>query len=155
MTLLNRRDVRQRTRLPVLACLTGAALISATAVMAAPPGVTVLPDPMDLGLAYEMIAFEAADTDGNNLISEGEFARDAAAAFAGLDANRDGKLTPAELGSPDPKLFAKIDANGDGVLTFTEVMTYKMKAFRAADKDGDGSLSFDEIANSVKAELGQ
>jgi EF hand len=58
-----------------------------------------LPDPMDFGVVYEQLAFEAADTDGNNLVSEGEFVRDAAAAFSGLDQNHDGKLTPSELGS--------------------------------------------------------
>ena len=111
-----------------------------------------LPDPMDFGVAYEELAFEAADTDGNNLINEGEFVRDAAAGFSGLDRNRDGKLTPEELDNPDPAKFARIDANGDGVLTFNEVMTYKMKAFRAADKNNDDALSFDEIVESVKAE---
>ena len=111
-----------------------------------------LPDPMDFGVAYEELAFEAADTDGNNLIGEGEFVRDAAAGFSGLDRNRDGKLTPEELDNPDPAKFARIDANGDGVLTFNEVMTYKMKAFRAADKNNDDALSFDEIVESVKAE---
>ena len=33
-----------------------------------------LPNPMDFGVVYEELAFEAADTDGNNLVSEGEFA---------------------------------------------------------------------------------
>lgn len=142
-------------RIPAPACLTVAATVWATGALAAPPVVTVLPNPMDLGFAYEAIAFEAADTNGDNLISEGEFVRDAAAGFAGLDADRDEKLTPAELGPHDPKLFQKIDTDGDGVLTFTEVMTYKMKAFRAADKNGDDALTFDEIVDSVKAELGQ
>lgn len=112
-----------------------------------------LPDPMDFGVVYEKIAFEAADTDGNNLVSEGEFARDAAAAFSGLDRNRDGKLTSEELGSPDPKKFAEIDANGDGYLTFIEIMNYKMKAFRAADKNNDNALSFDEMVSAVTAEV--
>lgn len=114
-----------------------------------------LPNPMDFGVVYEELAFEAADTDGNNLISEGEFVRDAAAAFSGLDRDHDGKLTPEELGSPDPAKFAKIDANGDGVLTFSEVMTYKMKAFRAADKNNDDALSFDEMVSAVTAEVGK
>ncbi len=155
MTIRTRLAVRQRSRVPVLMCLTVAATVWATGSMAAPPVVTVLPNPMDLGFAYEAIAFEAADTNGDNLISEGEFVRDAAAGFAGLDADRDGKLTPAELGPHDPKLFAKVDANGDGVLTFPEVMNYKMKAFRAADQNKDDALTFDEIVDSVKAELGQ
>lgn len=112
-----------------------------------------LPDPMDFGVVYEKIAFEAADTDGNDLVSEGEFVRDAAAAFAGLDFDRDGKLSPKELGAHDAKRFAAIDANGDGFLTFTEVMTYKMKAFRAADANKDNALSFDEMVASATADV--
>jgi hypothetical protein len=112
-----------------------------------------LPDPMDFGVVYEKIAFEAADTDGNNLVSEAEFVRDAAAAFAGLDFNRDGKLTAQELGPHDAKRFARIDANRDGSLTFNEVMTYKMKAFKAADTNKDDALSFDEMVSSVTVEV--
>ena len=114
-----------------------------------------LPNPMDFGVIYEKIAFEAADTNGDNVVDEGEFARDAAAAFSGLDRDHDGKLSAEELGSPDPSTFARIDTNGDGFLTFTEVMTYKMKAFRAADKNNDGALSFDEMVGAVKAEVGK
>ena len=113
-----------------------------------------LPNPAEFGTAYEMFAFEAADTDGNNLISEGEFVRDAAAGFSGLDRNRDGKLTPDELGPHDPAKFAHVDANGDGALTFNEVMTYKMKAFKAADTTYDDALSFDEMVTSVSKEEG-
>jgi len=137
-----------------MAGLTALTLAAATAPFGAhaQQAPMVMPDPMSWGLAYEQMSFEAADTDGNNLISEGEFVRDAAAGFAGLDSNHDGKLTPAELGNPDPRKFARVDANGDGFLTFTEVMTYKMKAFKAADTDGDGGLSFQEIVASVTAE---
>lgn len=116
---------------------------------------TELPDPMEFGVMYEKLAFEAADTDGDNLISEGEFVRDAAAGFSGLDRNRDGKLTPEELGSHDPAKFARVDANNDNVLTFTEVMTYKMRAFKAADTNYDDALSFDEMVKSVTEEEGQ
>lgn len=132
--------------------LTGLTL-AATSILAlggyAQAASTPLPEPMDMGVAYEEFAFEAADTDGDDLISEGEFARDAAAAFSGLDANRDRKLTPKELGPHDPAAFAKVDANGDGVLTFKEVMDFKMKAFKAGDTNKDDHLSFDEMTNSV------
>ena len=91
-------------------CLTVAA--ASWAATTAWAGYTAeLPDPMDFGVVYEKIAFEAADTDGNNLVSEGEFARDAAAAFSGLDRNHDRKLTPDELGTAS---VAHIDVNGDG-----------------------------------------
>lgn len=135
-----------------LLSLTGFTL-AATSMMAssgyAQQTPTKLLDPMDMGIYYEEIAFEAADTSGDNLISEGEFARDAAAAFSGLDANRDRKLTPKELGPHDPAAFAKVDANGDGALTFREVMDFKMKAFKAGDTSKDGHLSFDEMTKSV------
>ncbi len=58
-------------------------------------------DPMDLGPAFQRVAFDAADTDGDSLISEGEFARDAAAAFAKAfkagDKSGDGKLSYEEM----------------------------------------------------------
>lgn len=103
---------------------------------------------------YERFAFEVADTDGDGLVSEAEFARDAAAAFSGLDQDRSGTLTPDELGPHDPAAFARIDANGDGALTFSEVMRYKMRAFEAADQNGDDALSFEEMLESALAEQG-
>ena len=144
----------RRNSLILSGCLSvAAATCAATGAWA---GYTAeLPNPMDFGVVYEKIAFEAADTDGNNVVSEGEFVRDAATAFSGLDRNHDRKLTPDELGSPDPRQFALIDTNGDGVLTFTEVMTFKMKAFRAADKNNDDALSFDEMVSSVTEEVGK
>lgn len=140
-----------RKYLLVLGCLT---IGTATAAFAQEAS-TELPDPMDFGVMYQKFAFEAADTDGNDLISEGEFVRDAAAGFSGLDRNRDGKLTPDELGPHDPAKFPRIDVNGDGALTFNEVMTYKMKAFKAADETHDDALSYDEMVKSVSQEEGQ
>ncbi|HYN38006.1 MAG TPA: hypothetical protein VES39_02020 [Rhodospirillales bacterium] len=141
-----------RKRWAVATVLAIATSVTAAAAAHAQQAPMKMPDPMDLGRAYEELSFEAADTDGNNVISEGEFIRDAAAGFSGLDRNHDGKLTPQELGPHDPRKFARIDADGDGTLTFNEVMTFKMKAFKAADTGGDGGLSFQEVVESVKAE---
>src|SRR5262245_18787566 len=55
------------------------------------------------------IAFDAADTNGDGYVSEGELTRDAAAGFSSLDQNHDGKLTPQELGPHDPAWFARVD----------------------------------------------
>lgn len=104
--------------------------------------------------AYERFAFEAADTDGDGLVSEGELARDAAAGFSGLDRDGSGTLTPDELGPHDPERFARVDADGDGALSFSEVMNHKMRAFEEGDEDGDSGLSFDEMVESVRTELG-
>lgn len=133
------------------ACMTAAAVIGLSAHAYAQSKAGDPDDPMNLGVAYEHVAFDAADSNGDGIVDEAEFARDAAAGFAGLDRNHDGKLTPAELGPHDPKQFARVDANGDGVLTFPEVMTFKMKAFKAADKNGDGGLSFEEMSESVRS----
>lgn len=141
--------MRQWRYLFLLAGVAGGAAGGATAASAYS---AQLPDPMEFGVVYEKLAFEAADTNGNDLVSEGEFVRDAAAGFAGLDFNRDRRLTPQELGPHDPKQFARVDADGDGTLTFSEVMSYKMKAFVAADSNRDGSLSFDEMVRSASAE---
>jgi hypothetical protein len=102
----------------------------------------------------ERLAFDAADTNGDGYVSEGELTRDAAAGFSGLDKDRSGTLTPQELGPHDPAWFARVDRNGDGVLTFTEVMINKTKGFEAADKNHDGLLSFEEMVNEVKIEEG-
>ena len=102
----------------------------------------------------EEIAFMAADTDGDGVVSEAELARDAAHGFATLDKNGDGKLSPEELGPHDPALFKRVDADGDGMLTFTEVMANKSRAFEAGDANQDGGLSFEEMVEVVESEVG-
>jgi Ca2+-binding EF-hand superfamily protein len=102
----------------------------------------------------EEIAFMAADTDGDGVVTEAELARDAAHGFATLDKDGDGKLSPDELGPHDAALFERVDADGDGTLTFSEVMANKSRAFTAGDKDQDGGLSFEEMVTIVEAETG-
>lgn len=104
--------------------------------------------------AYERLAFDAADTDGDGVVSEGELARDAAAGFSSLDRDRGGTLAPGELGPHDPAQFKRVDANGDGALTFAEVMRNKVKALERGDKDKDGGLSFQEMVDEVRMEEG-
>lgn len=105
-------------------------------------------------LIIEQFAFDAADTNGDGVVSEAELARDAAHGFATLDKNGDGKLTPQELAPHDPALFKKVDANGDGVLTFDEVMANKLRALQAGDKNKDGGLNFNEMVTIVETESG-
>lgn len=103
---------------------------------------------------YERLAFEAADTDADQLVSEAELARDAAVGFSSLDKDRSRTLTRSELGPHDPARFSRIDANGDGALTFSEVMSNKTRAFMAGDKDGDGALSFEEMVEAASSDQG-
>jgi hypothetical protein len=103
---------------------------------------------------YERLAFEAADTNSDDLVSEAELARDAAVGFSSLDKDRSGTLTQSELGPHDPAMFSRIDTNGDGVLTFSEVMRNKTRAFAASDKNSDGGLSFEEMVEAASADRG-
>ncbi len=133
----------------------GCAIAGPVVLAAAGAPAQTLPNPMEFGTVYQQLAFEAADTDGDNRVDLGEFARDAAAAFSGLDANRDGKLTPNEL-QPHPAVsFSRVDGNKDGALTFDEVMAFKVNAFRAADKNQDDALSYDEMVEAVRTEVGR
>lgn len=102
----------------------------------------------------ERFAFDAADTNGDGFVSEGELARDAAVGFSALDKDRSETLTPEELGPHDPAQFARVDRNGDGVLTFIEVMINKTQGFKDGDKNHDGLLTFEEMVDEVKAEEG-
>lgn len=102
----------------------------------------------------ERFAFDAADTNGDGFVSEGELARDAAVGFSALDKDRSETLTPEELGPHDPAQFVRVDRNGDGVLTFIEVMLNKTQGFEDGDKNHDGLLTFEEMVDEVKAEEG-
>ncbi|MGE3295295.1 MAG: EF-hand domain-containing protein [Geminicoccaceae bacterium] len=133
------------------------AATAALAALAAGPA-WAQSDPVDeiTGPDYsiEEIAFIAADTDGDGVITEAEMARDAARGFATLDKDGSGTLTPEELGPHDPALFERVDTDGDGVLSFDEVMANKLRALKAGDTDGDGGLSFDEMVTIVEKETG-
>ncbi|MFZ1416129.1 MAG: EF-hand domain-containing protein [Defluviicoccus sp.] len=149
-----RRSIRARVGRVILASAFGAALI---AVAGVGPGLAQQPRSAieAYGAAAEDFAFDAADTDGDDKISEAELARDAAAGFSGLDADRSGTLTSGELEAHDPARFARVDKNGDGRLSFKEVMAHKSRAFNEADKDKDGYLSFKEMRDAVAAEVGE
>lgn len=148
------RSTRGRAERVIVATVLGIALSTVAAIN---PGHAQqsLPASQAVGAAAEEFAFDAADTDGDDKISEAELARDAAAGFSGLDADRSKALTPNELEAHDPARFARVDKNGDGKLSFSEVMTHKSRAFKEADKDKDGYLSFKEMRDAVAAEAGE
>ena len=147
-------STRGRAERAILATALGIALSTVAAVE---PGLAQQARPAveAIGAAAEDFAFDAADTDGDDKISEAELARDAAAGFSGLDADRSRFLTPNELEPHDPAQFSRVDTNRDGKLSFSEVMTHKSRAFKEADKDKDGYLSFKEMRDAVAAEVGE
>jgi Ca2+-binding EF-hand superfamily protein len=143
-----------RLRRTALAVAPSICLAVAVAVGTIGPALGQQGDPeISPGMA-ERFAFDAADTNGDGFVSEGELARDAAVGFSTLDKDRSETLTPQELGPHDPAAFARVDRNGDGVLTFSEVMTNKTRGFEDGDKNHDGLLSFEEMVDEVKAEEG-
>ena len=87
----------------------------------------------------------AADTNGDGVIDEAEFARDAAAAYSGEDRNRDYRLTRSELPEAPSGAFERMDSNRDGALSFAEVRRAKLAEFEQADTNKDGVLSLDEV----------
>jgi hypothetical protein len=119
--------------------LLGALALAGQAALVAVPAMAQMDPP------YVREAFDAADTNGDGVIDEAEYAADAVSAFAGLDGNGDRILEPGEFdGTVDATLFDQIDGDGDGALSFDEVKAYKMDQFEEADRNGDAALSFDE-----------
>lgn len=131
------------------ACLLLAASLQPALAQPAPGGAP------EATFTIEEIAFDAADTDNDGLVSLPELARDAAHGFATLDKDGSGTLTPAELGPHDSVLFERVDVNKDGVLTFQEVMINKERAFKKGDTNHDGYLSFEEMSAVVELETGK
>ena len=91
------------------------------------------------------MSFEAADRDGDGQVTEAELVADMAAAFNGLDTNRDRVLEEGELPRSDPAGFRQADADGDGRLTFIEAVDFKLKQLAPFDADDDRQYSLAEI----------
>lgn len=138
-------------RRPWLAVLAALAALGTTPAWAQSDAAAEIVGP---DYSIEEIAFIAADTDGNSIITEAEMARDAARGFATLDKNGDGRLSPEELGPHDAAQFKRVDTDGDGFLTFAEVMANKLRVLKEGDTNGDGGLSFDEMVTIVEKETG-
>lgn len=125
--------------------------------------ISVADNPPPSGDAIDQLRRElaAADIDGNNEVTPGEFAawRPAAApdAFARLDANEDGILGGGDLpeAASDSRevllrWLSEADANGDRMLTREEAQTVMTSPkdrtlFDAMDQSRDGVLSASEL----------
>jgi hypothetical protein len=91
-------------------------------------------------------AFESADTSGDGLLDEGEYAADIVTAFVAVDSNGDERLSSDELHDAGAEVALTLDADHDGSLTIIEVMRAKIVDFENADKNGDGNLTIEEAA---------
>lgn len=120
--------------------------------------------------------FEVADSDGDGVLTEAEFAQAHLARMIEADTDGDGALSRDELRAGfearmregAERRFAQADADGDGALTLEEMQAAHEardarsfeggrhgERFADADVDGDGALTEDEIRASFEARRGE
>lgn len=90
-------------------------------------------------------AFAAADTNGDGVIDEAEFAADAIKAFVHHTPDGDEVILIEDLPPELHAHAAEVDANGDGQLSFEEVRAFKLRQFHALDTNNDHVLTLDEV----------
>ncbi len=100
---------------------------------------------VELDLEFLQAAFEAADTDGDGRIDEGELAADTVAAFVAVDSNGDDHLSAEELREAGVASIGTLDVDKNESLTIVEVMNAKIVEFQNADANSDGELWPEEI----------
>ena len=100
-------------------------------------------------------AFDAADRNGDGVISREEFEATRAENFSRRDRNQDGFIDSADLGqraAARPALAdgigraqQRMDVNGDGKLSKEEFVKGGLDLFERADTDGNGSIDAKEL----------
>lgn len=95
--------------------------------------------------------FNAADADGNGVVTRAEFLHYRDANFDRLDRNGDGVVSPADaprLASARPEAFARLtgalggaDRNGDGAISRAELAQAPPVMFDRADANSDGQVT--------------
>jgi hypothetical protein len=106
--------------------------------------------------------FDAADTNGDGVITREEFHAARERAFAQLDRNSDGYIDKDDLSSRLAgrrkaqerltQLVAQLDKDGDGRVSKAEFVDGPTPLFDRADTDHNGELSRDEVA-AIKQKL--
>src|SRR5690606_39057876 len=100
--------------------------------------------------------FDAADANGDGVVTRDEYRAARAHAFARLDRNGDGYLDERDsarrrsvgrrAGDRVDALRAELDANRDGRISEREFVGGALPGFDRLDTDGNGELDADEIA---------
>ncbi len=106
--------------------------------------------------------FDAADTNGDGVITRKEFLAARASAFVRLDRNGDGYIDKDDLpsrlvgrGNAQQRLtqlVTQLDKDGDGRVSKAEFVEGPTPLFDRADTDHNGELSRDEVA-AIKQKL--
>jgi Ca2+-binding EF-hand superfamily protein len=106
--------------------------------------------------------FDAADTNGDGVITREEFHAARERAFTRLDRNGDGYIDKDDLSSRLAgrskaqerlsQLVAQLDKDGDGRVSKAEFVDGPTPLFDRADTDHNGELSRDEVA-AIKQKL--
>ena len=90
-------------------------------------------------------AFAAADTNGDGVVDEAEFAADIVTAFVAHDSDLDEIVIIEHLPGELHRQAAEVDADADGRLTFREVRAFKLCQFEELDANGNHLLEVEEV----------
>ncbi len=101
---------------------------------------------VELDLELLHATFEAADTNGDGRIDEGELEAVTVAAFVAVDSNGDGRLSAEELREAGVPRIGTLYVDKNESLTIVEVMNAKIIEFQNADTNGDGELTIEEFS---------
>lgn len=102
--------------------------------------------------------FAQLDSNGDELVDQGEYEAGARASFASMDTNRDGWITLDELrASLDPNAggigadglarqqLAAMDLNDDNLISQDEFVAFADQSMSTFDKDGNGRLTREDF----------
>lgn len=135
--------------------LRGISLLAALALLA--PGLALAAAQSGKHEQFMQQRFEAADRNGDGVITQDEVDARRAEHFAKADVNGDGDLSVAEMQLMREQRRLKrlerrrdrLDADGDGKVTADEFAAARAGFLEHMDTDGDGALTLDEMMASM------
>lgn len=103
--------------------------------------------------SYVARIFEFYDANGDGKLCADEYARGCISTFQELDSDGDNLLHEGDLHGQWDSDCQRADLNGDGRISFSEMLHLQTYRFQEGDKDGNGALSRDEVRELVKDEF--
>ena len=131
--------------------LQGLSLLAALALLA--PGLAPAEAQAGAREQFMQERFEAADRNGDGVITQDEVDARRSERFAKADVDGDGDLSIAEMQLMREQRRLRrlerrrnrLDSDGDGMVTAAEFTAARAGFFEHMDTDGDGSLTLDEM----------